>query len=61
VLRQLFQKVIPSIGINLAIAARFFLVGGPARTRTWDQGIHFALSFLTGVDYLTTRYLINGS
>jgi hypothetical protein len=28
--------------------------GGPARTRTWDQGIHFTRSFLNGADYLIT-------
>ena len=29
--------------------------GGPARTRTWDQGIHLARMFPSGVDYLITR------
>ncbi len=31
-----------------------FIVGGPTRTRTWDQGIHFDLIFISGVDYLIT-------
>jgi len=29
--------------------------GGPGRTRTYDQGIHFISPFLMGVDYLITR------
>ena len=29
-------------------------IGGPARTRTEDQGIHFAPPFPEGVDYLFT-------
>jgi len=29
-------------------------IGGPAWTRTRDQGIHFTQSFLIGVDYLIT-------
>ena len=29
-------------------------IGGPARTRTWDQGIHSTHSFLNGADYLIT-------
>ena len=29
-------------------------IGGPGRTRTYDQGIHLTRSFLTGVDYLIT-------
>jgi len=28
--------------------------GGPARTRTWDQGIHCTHSFPNGADYLIT-------
>ncbi|MEJ2299186.1 MAG: hypothetical protein P8X94_11945 [Woeseiaceae bacterium] len=29
-------------------------IGGPARTRTWDQGIHCTRSFPNGADYLIT-------
>ena len=29
-------------------------IGGPARTRTWDQGIHFTRLFPSGADYLIT-------
>lgn len=30
------------------------MIGGPGRTRTYDQGIHSALIFPSGVDYLIT-------
>jgi len=33
---------------------RAFFVGGPTRTRTWDQWIHELPPFLEGADYLTT-------
>ena len=32
----------------------FYVIGGPARTRTWDQGFHCFPTFLPGVDYLIT-------
>ena len=34
------------------------VIGGPTRTRTWDQWIHSILSFLKGADYLIT--LVSG-
>lgn len=41
-------------GSDPAVGALF---GGPGRTRTCNQGIHFAPPFPTGVDYLFTHEL----
>ena len=46
---------VPALGLRWhAEAYRRDLNGGPARTRTWDQGIHLSHSFLNGADYLIT-------
>ena len=36
---------------------RGLVVGGPTRTRTWNQRIHFVRNFRSGVDYLITLSL----
>ena len=48
----------PSARIKKKPARGWLLrIGGPTRTRTWNQRIHVARSFRPGVDYLITRSL----